>query len=919
MNRRRCAQQKALARPLLRRTAIASGLLCALSNSWAADYFDPSFLGLTGDEQVDLSAFAEVGGVAEGDYPAAIYINQSHIGQSTLTFKRNAEGRIVPLLTPAQLSEFGVNVAQLPALKDLPPEESLDDLGALIPQASTQFNLSQLRLDISVPQIAMKPNVLGQVDPSLWDDGIPALLTNYSLSAGQTKNHSRYGGSSRNTNAYANFRSGINLGPWRLRSTYSHSYTDSNRGSSQSKGRFDNTYVSRDIRALRSNLLVGESHTGSDIFDGVPFRGVQLTSSDEMLPDRLRGFAPNISGVANSNARITVRQNGNIVYETYVAPGPFNLTDISQSGMSGDYHVTVTETDGIERQFVVPYSSLPMMLRPGGWNYEVTGGRYHGGLTQGSRQEGFLLATGAYGFQHNYTLYGGLLASKDYQALNAGTGVSLGSFGAFSADVTTSNAKFSDQEKKQGQSYRLRYSKSLLSTGTSMDLTAMRYSTRHFRTFSEFNSQGYSLRNGVSAWALEQQRSSFQTSFSQQLGEWGSLHFRGSRENYWGTSKTLTSLSVGYSNSFKRINYNIDYNIDRVKGDRGDWPENRQISFGVSVPFNIFSPNSQSMDLVSTYATYAISHDNQGQTQNSAGLSGSLADSKVSYSLSQSWGNQGQVSNSNANLGYQGDQGNVNVGYGYSSDSQSVNTNANGGLIVHSGGVTFARTLGDSVALIHTPGASGVKINSGNASTDWNGYAVSPYLSNYKQNNLGIDPTTLPEDVDITQSNVNLYPTKGAVLKATFATRIGRQVLIDLQSPQGEVPFGAIATLVMPQNTEADASVEEAISSIVGDGGQVYLTGLPETGTLSVKWGREAHQQCLAHFDLSSLNKNTTGGLAQVTAVCQGAGDVATVASQAVVAPAATLPVIAPSRPALPTAPLTDTPASRPRWLEHRE
>ncbi|WP_285218493.1 fimbria/pilus outer membrane usher protein, partial [Klebsiella quasipneumoniae] len=97
--------------------------------------------------------------------------------------------------------------------------------------------------------------------------------------------------------------------------------------------------------------------------DGVPFRGVQLQSSEQMLPARLRGFAPQITGIANSNARVTIRQNGYVVYETYVAPGPFEIKDLYQAGMSGDLEVTITEADGSVRSFVVPYSTLPVMLR----------------------------------------------------------------------------------------------------------------------------------------------------------------------------------------------------------------------------------------------------------------------------------------------------------------------------------------------------------------------------------------------------------------------------------------------------------------------------------------------------------------------------------------------------------------------------
>lgn len=75
--------------------------------------------------------------------------------------------------------------------------------------------------------------------------------------------------------------------------------------------------------------------------------------------------------------------------------------------MSGNYDVTVTEADGTERQFIVPYSSLPMMLRPGGWKYELTGGRYNGSYTYSSRNADFMLLTGVYGLPNDITVYGG--------------------------------------------------------------------------------------------------------------------------------------------------------------------------------------------------------------------------------------------------------------------------------------------------------------------------------------------------------------------------------------------------------------------------------------------------------------------------------------------------------------------------------
>ncbi|ENE9916136.1 fimbria/pilus outer membrane usher protein, partial [Yersinia enterocolitica] len=120
----------------------------------------------------------------------------------------------------------------------------------------------------------------------------------------------------------------------------------------------------------------------------------------------------------------------------------------------------------------------------------------------------------------------------------AGSGVSLGSFGALSADITTSSTTLAGQDgRQQGSSYRIRYAKSLLETGTSIDLAAYRYSTRHYYSFSDFNSQGYQLSEGQVPWALERQRSNFQVQLNQQLGSWGSTYLSLQRNDFWGNDK----------------------------------------------------------------------------------------------------------------------------------------------------------------------------------------------------------------------------------------------------------------------------------------------------------------------------------------------------------------------------------------------
>nr|WP_241679986.1 FimD/PapC C-terminal domain-containing protein [Serratia oryzae] len=62
-----------------------------------------------------------------------------------------------------------------------------------------------------------------------------------------------------------------------------------------------------------------------------------------------------------------------------------------------------------------------------------------------------------------------------------------------------------------------------------------------------------------------------------------------------------------------------------------------------------------------------------------------------------------------------------------------------------------------------------------------------------------------------------------------------------LQAGGKPVPFGAQAAL---------QGAAEVNSSIVGDGGQVYLTGMPESGVLQVQWGAQPDQQCRVNYRL---------------------------------------------------------------------
>ncbi|MEX6118876.1 fimbria/pilus outer membrane usher protein [Providencia hangzhouensis] len=826
----------------------------------AETYFDPTLLNLPAGvdpHQIDLSAFTEADQTPAGRYMVTLWLNQQSMGQREMVFSADPQGKVTPDITPALLAELGVNVSAIPPLKSLPADTKIDNLADYIPAARVQFDMAKLRLNLSVPQVAMRPEFRGYIDPKLLDQGINALLLNYQFTTGhQWVKGSSTTMKSRNDTVFANLRGGVNLGAWRLRSTMTYTDSTSTAAGKTTHTDFSNTHLMHDIQRLHAEFLVGESSTGNAVLDSIPFKGIKLASNEQMLPNSARGFAPNIRGIAQSNARITIRQNGQIIYQTYVAPGPFNINDLYATGSAGDLDISITEEDGSVRTFTQAFSTLPVMLRPGGIKYEITAGQYNGGITNGSKAADFVQGTLIYGLPHSVTLYGGALAAKHYYAAVFGTGISLGQFGALSSDITQTSAQLPGATKT-GQSYRFRYSKNLLETGTSIDLTALRYSTKDYYSFADYNQAGYQIKQGLAPWLTARQRSSFQTYINQSLGDWGGIYLQGMRENYWGTEQTITTLGVGYNGSVKGVNYTLSYSISRAEGEN-DWPENRQVALNVSVPFSVFSHQPWAQEIQSSYQ---ISHDNQGRTYQQLGVNGRLLDNALTYQFMESGDNQSQHHNSTLNLGYQGDYGYLGGGYSYGSESQSLNFNANGGIVAHAGGVTLSRFMGSSMAVVEAPDASGSTLNGGTATVDPRGYAVVPYLIDYSKNTVNLDVNTLPENITTEETSINLYPTKGAIVKARFQTKKGYQALMTLKS-EVMIPLGA--TVVV----QSDKDSAEQNTSIVGDGGQVYLSGLSETGYLDVKWGNTEAQHCRAKFNLAEVAENPYSSIRQLTVPC---------------------------------------------------
>ncbi|UAN23818.1 fimbrial biogenesis outer membrane usher protein [Enterobacter sp. JBIWA003] len=826
-------------------------LQCALplcNSAMAREYFDPALLGIDGPgkDLTDLSAFEEGVGQMPGTYRVDVVLNNTVFGTRDIEFalKKDAAGNssLQPCLSTEILRELGVRLEQFPALTG-----SCADL-SVIPQASAKFIFERQQLQLSFPQAAINAQARGYVPPEQLDEGINALLLNYNFSGDNTQG--RRSEIPDSDNYYLSLRPGLNVGPWRIRN-YSTWNRSTNGSDTQESWDSIYTYAQRNIISLKSQLTVGDSNAPSDMFDSVPFRGAQLASDDDMLPDSLRGYAPVVRGIARTNAQVIIKQNGYTIYQSYVSPGAFEITDMYPTGSSGDLDVTIKEADGSEQHQTVAFASLPVLQREGRVKFSLTSGQYRpydGDIDK----EMFTQATAIYGLPAGFTVYGGGQFSQHYQSLLSGVGKNFGTIGAVSIDGTQAWSSQKDQDKESGQSWRVRYSKNILETGTNISIAGYRYSTSGYYTLSEVLD---TWRDD--AWRTNNDRRRNRAEFllNQNIGEkFGSLSLTTMSEDYWNSDRKMRSIGVGYSNSWSGITYNLSYSYNRNTTDSENdkiYDEDQIFSLSITVPLDSWLSNS--------YATYSLNTSKRGDTSHNVGLNGSLLeDRNLNWNVQESQTNHGEGNGGYASLDYQGTYARVNSAYSYDHDQKRVNYGIEGGIVAHAHGVTLSQALGETAALVEAPGANGVSVsNQTGVRTDFRGYTVVPYVTPYRESTLSLDTATLPESADVELSSQKITPTRGAIVRAHFDTRVGKRVLMTLIRSNGEpVPFGAMVT-----------ASDNASGNIVGDSGQVYLTGMPQKGSLLLKWGNASKEQCSVSYRLSE--EPPASGVIELNATCQ--------------------------------------------------
>jgi len=809
--------------------------------------FDSAFL--RGGAEVDVSRFSRGNPVLPGDYLVDLQVNGKWIGHASVRFVAQPNSDIaLPCIDRTLITRLGVDFEKLPesarALMQNAQPDACVDLAAMIPEATVSFDLSQLRLEITVPQAAMLHKPRGYVGPELWDTGVTSATLGYNLNAYRSASSQLT-----TTVGHLDLALGINLGSWHLRQRSALEATSGQTSSYQNVA----TYLTHDIPAIRGDLTIGDSFTDGAVFDSFGFRGVSLGTDDQMQPDSQLEYAPVVHGIARTNARVLITQNGNTILETTVSPGAFEINDLYATGYGGDLHVTIYEADGTQSTFTVPYASVVQLLRPGVWRYTAVAGEVQQPSLTGT--ERFAQATLQHGFNNYLTGYTGALGAQHYAAGLLGIAVNT-AVGAVAIDVTEARADLTDNRSSSGQSLRLSYSKLVTRTHTNIALSTYRYSSSGYYSFSDAQTAQQAADSESSPDGMGRARSQWLININQTLpGRWGNFYLSGSVRNYWQSSGTTLQYQGGYTNHIRLGSTSLSYSISaaRQKNVMTGKPDD-QLQLNFSIPLGR-SPHSPLFSASLNQDTTAGARTHGGQEL----INGTWGESsQLSYSVSanQSPAGSSFAADAQYRSRYAGLSGSVSAGSGYT--QQSVG--ATGGLVVHPGGVTLANQMTDTIGIVEAIGAQGARVTNNVGTTiDRSGYAVLPFLMPYRLNSVNIDPDdAVSPDVEFKSTSESVAPRLNSVVMIRFQTVSGQAVLITALRDDGSVvPFGA--------------SVYDSHGGEVGLAGQdggIYVRGIAQSGILTARWGDAPDEQCAFKYELPPKRKGD-GPLVRIDVTCR--------------------------------------------------
>ncbi|XVE20001.1 fimbria/pilus outer membrane usher protein [Moraxella sp. ZY200743] len=181
-------------------------------------------------------------------------------------------------------------------------------------------------------------------------------------------------------------------------------------------------------------------------------------------------------------------------------------------------------------------------------------------------------------------------------------------------------------------------------------------------------------------------------------------------------------------------------------------------------------------------------------------------------------------------------------------------------MVVHPKGITLAKNVGDSFAIIHAKGAEGATVGAGGIKIDRFGNAIVNYLSPYEENSVTIDPDNLPFNVELSSTKQEVIPKADSAILLDFKAKQNAMVLFDVTLANGGIP---------PMAAEAFDEQGKMIGYVV-QGGRLFAGDLQKTaGKIKIVWGGGKADRCVFDYHIPNLNRTNSQAVNTYAVQCQ--------------------------------------------------
>jgi outer membrane usher protein len=804
--------------------------------------FDLDFLRGKAFRNLSPSEVKRLGTVRAGSkVDADIYRNNNLVSKSNVLFTKSPNSdKVQACITPELFQQMGVKTAFISAeglqmLKSVADKTTPQAAANCLPidqwvaGATSEFDNSDLRLDLTIAQAFLTRQNKQSVPPEMLTRGENAGFINYNLN--------NYTASDFKSN-YLGLNTGINVGGWQLRHA---SYLSQNTAKGVKTNQYvaGETSVKRPLVSIQASLALGDISSNSPIIGSTPLRGVRLSSEENMMPDQERSFRPVIRGVARTNARVRISQNKVVFFEQTVPPGPFEFDEINPISSVGELQVVIAEADGTQQTFVVPYSQSAGKLNPGSFRYSIATGLFRNYTSV--QQTNVLQAYVRYGLNSFLSPGVEVLVGPNYS--NIGVQASLNSeMGALSFNTLFSHFDSPTLSKPNGFAQNINYntpSLGALGFYAGLATQSLRYTT-----------PSNALNNSSSAlFTNDSFKNNAFLGLNLNLQQWGGLNLSASQQRSW-QEVGSQQYRVSYGNTIKLVNFNIG--LDHTTYT--DRPQSvDSISLSASIPLGW---GSNTGGLRAGY-----SQNGTATPTESLNYFGYAPVQQLSYNLGHS--QTGEFGSSNASANMQHRYGGLGATLSSATGgSRQYGLNASGGIVLHSGGVILAPTLGETFAIVEVPQGEGASVLGSSGRINRGGYGVVPYLSPYYQNDVQISLEGVSAEVDIDNVNQKVAPVEGSIVRLKFKATTGRPLVIVLQTMDGaRVPIGASVT-----------DSEGAELGTVGQGSRAMVRVQKTKDRLKVVWGEKPEETCWVTYALDEKQKANASGFTNLKLRCEVLG-----------------------------------------------